>query len=141
MSWRVSNDTQALGARVDMTRTSSGSRKSGPPAYSNSYAYKQTHVSTEAKALLATPISSVCPPCRGVLEWRKRFNKYKTLTVPKKCVRCGGRTIKEPYHVACGQCVRKEACCAKCLTARTVWQQALANADQPVVDSEEDAEN
>jgi hypothetical protein len=121
-----------------MTRISSGSRKGGPPAHSNSYAYKHTHISSEAKALLATPISSVCPPCRGVLEWRKRFKKYKTLTVPKKCVRCGGRAIKEPYHVACGQCIRKEACCAKCLTVRTAWQQAPV--EQPVVDVDSEEE-
>lgn len=94
---------------------SSGSKKSGPPAHANKFAYVHNRSSKKTKKILAYPISGFCKPCREVIEWRKRFRKYKPLTVPKKCVRCSEKNIREAYHVICNPCSCKHSICTKCL--------------------------
>ena len=106
-----------------MTRVSSGKKKSGPPVHANRYAFVHNPNSRLTRQILAMPIGGVCPDCRAVLEWRKRFRKYKPLSVPKKCVRCGGKAIKEAYHIICRPCSAKDKVCAKCLQA---WTPKLA---------------
>ncbi|KAM4639467.1 uncharacterized protein C9orf85 homolog isoform 2-T4 [Amazona ochrocephala] len=56
----------------------------------------------------------VCQHCKGILEWRVKFNKYKPLTKPKKCVKCLQKTVKDPYHSICRPCAGKLEICAKC---------------------------
>ena len=106
-----------------MTRISSGKKKSGAPAHANRYAYIHNRNSRLTREILAMPIGGICPTCRAVLEWRKRFRKYKPLTVPKRCVRCGEKTVKEAYHVICRPCGAKNKTCAKCLQP---WSPKLA---------------
>ena len=33
------------------------------------------------------PINGLCPACEEQIEWRKKYRKYKPLTVPKKWYR------------------------------------------------------
>lgn len=100
----------------EMTKVSSGAKKSGPPTHANRYAFTHNRNSRLTRAILSSPISStLCQACREVIEWRKRFRKYKPLTVPKRCVRCQEKTVKEAYHVICGNCTIKDGACAKCL--------------------------
>lgn len=106
-----------------MTRISSGKKKSGAPAHANRYAYIHNRNSRLTREILAMPIGGICPTCRAVLEWRKRFRKYKPLTVPKRCVRCGEKTVKEAYHIICRPCGAKNRACAKCLQP---WSPKLA---------------
>lgn len=113
-------------------QVSSGRPKSGPPAHANRHAFKHNPSSKLTKQILASPISStLCPGCVEVIEWRKRYRKYKPLTVAKRCARCGeGRAVKEAYHVICGDCARggselkssnsSGAVCAKCLEPRSL---------------------
>ncbi|XP_017591937.1 PREDICTED: uncharacterized protein C9orf85 homolog [Corvus brachyrhynchos] len=56
----------------------------------------------------------VCQHCKGILEWRVKFRKYKLLTKPKKCVKCLQKTVKDPYHIICRPCAGKLEICAKC---------------------------
>lgn len=102
-----------------MTRISSGAKKSGPPAHPNKFAFTHNRNSRLTKTILALPINGLCPSCRDVIEWRKRFRKYKPLSVPKRCVRCGERTVKEAYHVICQLCAVASSSCAKCLQSHT----------------------
>lgn len=48
----------------------------------------------------------VCQHCREKIEWKKKYRKYKPLTVPAKCVKCGNRTVKAAYHQLCDDCAR-----------------------------------
>lgn len=100
---------------ASMTRVSSGAKKSGPPAHANRFAFTHNRNSKLTKKILAFPISGLCPACVEVLEWRKKFRKYKPLSVPKKCVRCAGKTVREAYHVICNECAKQAQSCAKCL--------------------------
>ncbi|XP_043920330.1 uncharacterized protein C9orf85 homolog, partial [Protopterus annectens] len=56
----------------------------------------------------------VCQRCKDILEWKIKYNKYKLLTKPKKCVKCFQKTVKEAYHVLCKPCALKLGFCAKC---------------------------
>ncbi|XP_042344428.1 uncharacterized protein C9orf85 homolog [Plectropomus leopardus] len=56
----------------------------------------------------------LCQHCKGVLEWKVKFNKYKTLTQPKKCVKCSQKTVKDAYHIICKPCSLQFEICCKC---------------------------
>lgn len=66
------------------SRVSSGKPKSGAPAHANRHAYKHNPSSKLTKKILAMPINGLCPACEEQIEWRKRYRKYKPLTVAKK---------------------------------------------------------
>ncbi|KAJ4459472.1 putative riken cDNA family protein [Paratrimastix pyriformis] len=56
----------------------------------------------------------LCPACKQIIDWRKAYRKYKPLTVPKKCTRCGQKAITQAYHAVCPNCARANKICAKC---------------------------
>ncbi len=131
-----------------MTKVSSGKPKRGPPKYANSYAFHHNPASKLTAHILSLPINDLCPSCVGVIEWRKRYRKYKPLTVVKKCTACGEKKIKEAYHVICSQCCRKgTGQCAKCLLPRAQWkskeevEKAVENLKEAVVESESESES
>jgi hypothetical protein len=106
-----------------MTKVSSGKPKRGPPKYANSYAFHHNPASKLTAHILSLPINDLCPGCVGVIEWRKKYRKYKPLTVMKKCTGCGEKKIKEAYHIICAQCCRKgTGQCAKCLLPPSQWK-------------------
>ena len=59
-------------------------------------------------------VINCCPKCTGVIEWKIKYGKYKTLSAPAKCVDCLQKTVKYNYHIRCGPCVEKVGKCAKC---------------------------
>ncbi|RKP13118.1 hypothetical protein BJ684DRAFT_4956, partial [Piptocephalis cylindrospora] len=91
----------------------SGAKK-GAQKYQNEVAYKHNKNSKLTRQITATPITGLCSRCLEMVEWRKRFRKYKPLTQPKKCVDCLERKIKEAYHVTCNDCATRMGICAKC---------------------------
>jgi len=106
-----------------MVRVSSGPPRAGPPAHANRTAFVHNRNSKKTRRILAAPISGLCPPCRAVLEWRKRYRKYKPLSVAKKCVRCQLPAIKEAYHVVCNACASAAGhICCKCLLPPSQWR-------------------
>jgi len=107
-------------------KVSSGAKKSGAPAYANRTAFRHNPASRLTKKILAMPITGLCPACHEQIEWRKRFRKYKPLTQPKKCVGCGGKDVKEAYHVICRGCAQKEGKCEKCRESRSLDRQKMA---------------
>ncbi|CAG8467942.1 599_t:CDS:10 [Ambispora gerdemannii] len=50
-----------------------------------------------------------------IIEWRKKFKKYKPLSTPKRCVNCREKAVKEAYHTLCKKCADEKGICAKCL--------------------------
>ncbi|XP_013106011.1 uncharacterized protein C9orf85 homolog [Stomoxys calcitrans] len=60
-------------------------------------------------------ISEVCQHCKGVIEWKIKYKKYKPLTQPKTCTKCLQKKIRKAYHVLCRECALEARVCAKCL--------------------------
>jgi hypothetical protein len=108
-----------------------------PQKYQNSYAYKHNKNSKLTRKIAATPIHGVCQRCTDIIEWRKKYRKYKPLTVPKKCVKCAQKTVHEAYHVICNACSSDHQVCAKCQDPLARSGEALLGSVSPLV-SEED---
>ncbi|XP_058682554.1 uncharacterized protein C9orf85 homolog isoform X2 [Poecile atricapillus] len=60
-----------------------------PQRHQNARAFKNDKYDTSArrKKINAKLHDGVCQHCKGILEWRVKFRKYKLLTKPKKCCR------------------------------------------------------
>ncbi|XP_077417326.1 uncharacterized protein C9orf85 homolog isoform X2 [Vanacampus margaritifer] len=56
----------------------------------------------------------LCQRCKEVLEWKVKYNKYKSLTQPRKCVKCSQKTVKDAYYVICKPCSLQLEICCKC---------------------------
>ncbi|KAK2837443.1 hypothetical protein Q5P01_014655 [Channa striata] len=56
----------------------------------------------------------LCQHCKGVLEWKVKYNKYKPLTQPRKCVKCSQKMVKDAYHIICKPCSLQLDICCKC---------------------------
>ncbi|KAM7416543.1 hypothetical protein PAMA_018550 [Pampus argenteus] len=56
----------------------------------------------------------LCQHCKGILEWKVKYNKYKTLTQPRKCVKCSQKSVKDAYHIICKPCSVQLNICCKC---------------------------
>ncbi|KAM4878735.1 uncharacterized protein C9orf85 homolog isoform 1-T1 [Sylvia borin] len=60
-----------------------------PQRHQNARAFQNDKYDTSArlKKINAKLHDGVCQHCKGILEWRVKFRKYKLLTKPKKCCR------------------------------------------------------
>uniref|UniRef100_A0A1L8DBG7 Uncharacterized protein n=1 Tax=Nyssomyia neivai TaxID=330878 RepID=A0A1L8DBG7_9DIPT len=87
-----------------------------PQKHKNHTAFKNDlHDKTPVtKMLNSLHVSEVCEHCRGVIEWKIKYKKYKPLSQPKTCIKCGNRCVKKAYHVMCRECALKLKVCAKC---------------------------
>ncbi|KPP57727.1 hypothetical protein Z043_124524, partial [Scleropages formosus] len=56
----------------------------------------------------------VCQHCKDILEWKVKYNKYKPLTQPRKCVKCLQKTVKDAYYIICKPCALSMGVCCKC---------------------------
>ncbi|KAL1420963.1 hypothetical protein MTO96_004330 [Rhipicephalus appendiculatus] len=90
--------------------------RSRPQKHQNATAFKNTlHDTTvQTKKILNLKIENVCARCKDIIEWKIKYKKYKPLTVPRKCVKCEGKTVKSAYHIACSACAERLKICAKC---------------------------
>ncbi|XP_044302311.1 uncharacterized protein C9orf85 homolog [Varanus komodoensis] len=87
-----------------------------PQRHQNALVFRNDKYDTSAqrKKVNAKLHEGLCQRCKEVLEWRVKFNKYKQLTQPKKCVKCLQKTVKDSYHIICKPCACELAVCAKC---------------------------
>lgn len=69
----------------------------------------------QQKRINSLHISEVCQHCKGVIEWKIKYKKYKPLTQPKTCTKCQQKKIRKAYHVLCRDCALEAKVCAKCL--------------------------
>jgi superfamily II helicase len=99
---------------IDKGTLRKGDTKKKGQKYQNTHAYKHNKNSKLTFKIAEISIQGLCQRCTGILEWRKKYRKYKILTVPKKCVMCGLKNIYESYHTLCQNCSKKEKICAKC---------------------------
>ncbi|KAI8851372.1 hypothetical protein BC829DRAFT_425040 [Chytridium lagenaria] len=101
-----------------MSRVSSAKGKKGAGKVSqkhqNSFAFQPSKHNPHAMKLAALPAQGLCGKCVDIIDWRKRMGQYKPLTVPKKCVSCSEKSIKDAYHILCRNCALSKGVCAKC---------------------------
>ncbi|GAA6221005.1 uncharacterized protein C9orf85 homolog [Lates japonicus] len=89
---------------------SRGQKHQNTTAFKNDK-YGATVQVTKAKSKIH---DGLCQHCKGVLEWKVKYNKYKPLTQPRKCVKCSQKTVKDAYHVICKPCSLQLEICCKC---------------------------
>lgn len=59
-------------------------------------------------------VEGVCDKCREKLQWRFKYNKYKSLTKPGTCQSCKNKTITKAYRTYCDPCAKKQEVCPSC---------------------------
>ncbi|WOK91631.1 hypothetical protein Cni_G00322 [Canna indica] len=99
---------------------SSSSKRQGAPKHQNQYAWKpnagrkinETELGGKLRPFAA--ISGVCPRCREQIDWKRRYGKYKPISEPAKCQKCGKRAVRQAYHNICSACSKEHGICAKC---------------------------
>lgn len=96
--------------------TQSGNYRKKPQKHQNTTAWKADKHKSDPKTKLiqSLTITNCCQHCTGVLEWKIKYGKYKPLTQPGKCVKCGEKRIKFAYHTLCTICAESSGHCAKC---------------------------
>ena len=84
--------------------------------YQNSTTFRAERYgqSRQVKLAGALPLVGVCSRCKEKLEWKKKYDKYKPLTVPKKCVSCSEKRVRQAYYRLCQECAETSHVCAKC---------------------------
>jgi hypothetical protein len=79
--------------------------------YKNEYKYEPNKYNKHMNN--TNQIQNCCPKCEAILEWKKQYGKYKTITQPKKCSKCLLKRIVHSYHSYCKECSIGK--CSKCL--------------------------
>ncbi|XP_059193358.1 uncharacterized protein C9orf85 homolog [Centropristis striata] len=84
--------------------------------HQNTFAFRNDKYGTtvQVKKAKSKTHDGLCQHCKGVLEWKVKYNKYKTLTQPKKCVKCSQKTVRDAYHIVCKPCSLQLEICCKC---------------------------
>jgi hypothetical protein len=95
--------------------TRKGNAKKQGPKHQNSFTFEHNKNSKKSKAIAVLPNKGVCKKCYEILEWRKKYRKYKPLTQPRKCNLCEQKKVTHAYHVICPACAEKLKVCAKCM--------------------------
>uniref|UniRef100_A0A182QLS8 Uncharacterized protein n=1 Tax=Anopheles farauti TaxID=69004 RepID=A0A182QLS8_9DIPT len=93
-------------------------RRTRPQKHQNSYAFKNNLHDKHTpliKLITNLNVCEVCEHCKSIIDWKIKYRKYKPLTQPKSCSKCGERKVKRAYHVICRECALANRCCAKCL--------------------------
>ena len=103
-----------------------GQRHQNSTAY-NPNRYGETR---QSKLAAATPLAGLCARCKEKIEWKRKYDKYKPLTAPKKCVTCQEKKVKQAYYRLCRECAESRGLCAKCgeeseIVGRWVWSDNL----------------
>ncbi|KAM4577796.1 uncharacterized protein C9orf85 homolog [Fundulus diaphanus] len=90
--------------------------RSRPQKHQNASAFKNDKygATVQVKKANSKIHDGLCQHCKGVLEWKVKYNKYKPLTQPKKCVKCSQRTVRDAYHIVCKPCSLQLEICCKC---------------------------
>ena len=59
-------------------------------------------------------VDGVCDKCREKLQWRFKYNKYKSLTRPGSCQSCKNKNITKAYRTYCDTCAKNREVCPGC---------------------------
>uniref|UniRef100_A0A8C6V076 Chromosome 9 open reading frame 85 n=1 Tax=Neogobius melanostomus TaxID=47308 RepID=A0A8C6V076_9GOBI len=108
--------------------------------HQNAIAYKNDKygATVQVKKAKSKVHDGLCQRCKDVLEWKVKYNKYKTLTQPRKCVKCTQKNIKDAYHVVCKPCSLQLEICCKCGKEEEIIIPVNSHLDQQEEDEEGD---
>ncbi|XP_027130041.1 uncharacterized protein C9orf85 homolog [Larimichthys crocea] len=108
--------------------------------HQNAVAFKNDKygATVQVKKAKSKTHDGLCQHCKGVLEWKVKYNKYKSLTQPKKCVKCSQKTVKDAYHIVCKPCSLQLEICCKCGKKEEIVIPINSQADQEEQEEEED---
>lgn len=108
--------------------------------HQNSTAFKNDKygATVQVKKAKSKIHDGLCQHCKGVLEWKVKYNKYKTLTQPRKCVKCSQKNVKDAYHIICKPCSLQLEICCKCGKKEDIVIPLNSQVDK--TDQEEDGE-
>lgn len=95
--------------------TRKGAPKKGAPKHQNDFTYKHNKNSKLTTKIQSIPHTNLCKRCWDKIEWRKKFRKYKPITVPRRCNACDKKSVHKAYHVLCDPCAKELDVCAKCM--------------------------
>eukprot|EP01111_Echinosteliopsis_oligospora_P004749 TRINITY_DN1781_c3_g1_i1.p1 TRINITY_DN1781_c3_g1~~TRINITY_DN1781_c3_g1_i1.p1 ORF type:complete len:243 (-),score=95.10 TRINITY_DN1781_c3_g1_i1:74-802(-) len=109
------------------------SQKKSCQKYKNTFAFKHNPGSAKTAKILALPNEGLCNKCHSIIEWRKKYRKYKPLTTPRRCSHCEQKTVRRAYHNLCEGCSQKLGVCAKC--------RANASIVNPILTKEQEKED
>ena len=109
--------------------TSAGGTHSRSPAHENKFAFRHNPGSKKTATIARIPNNGVCGRCHEIIEWKKKYRKYKRLTTPGKCAGCHLHCVRFAYHALCGPCAGSRGVCAKCRQTRELWGTAEAARD------------
>lgn len=92
-----------------MSTQKGNSSRSRPQKYKNRTAFKNNlhDTSNKTKMINGLQVGDVCQRCKDIIEWKIKYKKYKPLTQPKKCVKCGNKAVKRAYNIMCLECAHK----------------------------------
>jgi hypothetical protein len=103
--------------------TRKGGQRSRKPAHQNATAFKHNPKSKKTAYILGIKEHGLCQRCYDIIEWKKKYRKYKPLKAPKKCTDCGQSRVTRAYHVICDKCQDKRGVCAKCLQSAEIVEE------------------
>mmetsp|Transcript_15290 Transcript_15290/g.22880 ORF Transcript_15290/g.22880 Transcript_15290/m.22880 type:complete len:155 (+) Transcript_15290:57-521(+) len=101
-------------------RAKRGDPRKGQPSYLNSTAFRHNKGSKKTQKILSLPNEGLCRRCHEKIEWKKKYRKYKPLTVKRRCTECKQKAIIHAYHTVCKQCAIKKDICAWCKKANEI---------------------
>jgi hypothetical protein len=115
--------------------------RAGPakaPRHQNTFAFRHNANSVKSIRIAALPNTNCCIRCTEIIEWRKKYRKYKPIKDLRKCYSCNQKAVKFAYHVLCCSCCKQQSKCAKCTQLLSVANAAAA--EQGNVPQEEEEE-
>nr|CAI5833238.1 unnamed protein product [Callosobruchus analis] len=92
--------------------------------------------SNRTKLINSIQVSDVCVRCKDIIDWKIKYKKYKPLSQPKTCVKCGQKSVKQAYHVMCGDCGKKLGVCTKCSQKKEIVAGPPTKNEQIKLDNE-----
>jgi len=117
------------------TKSNSNPQRPHVQAHQNKVAFRHNKASKKSAQIMSLPNEGVCPKCHDIIEWRKKYRKYKPLKVPNKCQICEQKTVTRAYHVICSPCSQRTGTCAKCREQKTILNPVIT-AEQRKADLE-----
>lgn len=100
------------------------------PKYQNKFAFAHNPKSKKTQQIAKIPNVGLCKHCHDIIEWRKKFRKYKPLKMPSRCGQCNEKKITSAYHTWCMDCARAANVCPKCLLNKEIVQAEAAPLSQ-----------
>jgi hypothetical protein len=74
---------------------------------------KDSELKKEAK-IQKLMSEGVCKRCREKVQWKFRYDKYKSLKNPATCQECKQKTVTKAYRTLCDRCASAKNICPGC---------------------------